>query len=660
MRKGIAVFSGRLLALLLVLALLPAGALASTLTADAGATTIEMSDTLYGLFFEDINYGADGGLYAELLQNRSFEYEDILNPRTTDHYNGWGFNLAFGSVGTAVVGTENPLNENNPTYMRVTCTKGDYRFANLGYQANSNFSGGIPVEEGKTYRCFVYMRNAGDFDGTVEIALTKRTGKSIAVPKSFTLTDEWQKYEVTFKSSYTEDAVLSFYLHGTGSVDFDMASLMPADAFGADWPNGGLRPDLVQALMDLKPRFLRFPGGCIVEGSYYRSNVYDWKDTVGPIEERRENFNTWGYMQSYGLGYYEYFMLAEALGAEPLPVVHSGLLCQARDVKEAPLTIEETRAYAQDILDLIEFANGDVTTQWGALRAEMGHPEPFGLKYLGIGNENWDVVYWTRFEILHDIVKEQHPEITIVSSAGPVAEGSLPASAWATIRAKFPDTIVDEHYYMSSDWFLNNMHRYDRYPRTTKVFLGEFAAHEATQPNGRRPNNLYSALCEAAYMTSLERNSDVVVMASYAPLMAREGMQQWTPDLIWFNAREVMLTPNYYVQQMFAETLGDQVVESSCDTINQRVYHVVTRTDDRLYVKLVNVSAYDEAMTLQLAGVPDGSAVCRQMTGDKNVTNTMYNKENIVPVKSRIAIEAGEAALTLPAYSVTILTFKLK
>ncbi len=645
-------------AIALLLVLLPVSALASTITADAGVTTVEMSDTLYGLFFEDINYGADGGLYAELLQNRSFEYEDILNPRTTDHYNGWGFNLSAGASGKAIVHTENPLNENNPTYMRVTCTKGDYRFANLGYQATT-FDGGVPVEAGKTYRCFVYLRNAGDFDGTVEIALTKRTGKSLAVPKRFTLTEEWQKYELTFTPSYTEDAVLSFIMHGTGSIDVDMASLMPADAFGADWPGGGLRPDLVQALMDLNPSFLRFPGGCIVEGSYYRSNFYDWKDTVGPIEERDENFNTWGYMMSYGLGYYEYFMLAEALGAEPLPVVHSGLLCQARDVFEAPLTIEETHAYAQDILDLIEFANGDVTTEWGALRAEMGHPEPFDLKYLGIGNENWDALYWTRFDILYNYVKEAHPEITVISSAGPVAEGALPANAWAKIRSRYPDTIVDEHYYMGGDWFLSHVNRYDSYPRTTKVFVGEYAAHEAVI-NGKRPNNLYSAVCEAAYMTGLERNSDVVAMASYAPLMARDGMQQWTPDLIWFNAREVLLTPNYYVQQMFAQTVGDQVVASQYDGLNQLVYHVVTRTEENLYVKLVNASAYEDAMTLSLANVPDGTASMTRLTGEKNAVNTFYRKDTVVPVAGEVAFADGTAQLVLPPYSVTILTFELQ
>ena len=645
------------LALILPLTALADAKTASTLTADADQTTIEMSDTLYGLFFEDINYGADGGLHAELLNNRSFEYEDVLFGKVTDHYTGWGFNLAFGATGTAKVMTEHPLNANNPTYMQVNCQKGEYRFANLGYQSTT-FSGGIPVEEGKTYRCFVYMRNAGDFDGQVEIALTKRTGKSIAVPKRFTLTDEWQKYEVTFKSQYTEDAVLSFILHGAGAVDFDMASLTPADAFGADWPNGGLRADLVQALKDLKPSFLRFPGGCVTEGSYYRKNFYDWKDTVGPIEERRENFNTWGYMQSYGLGYYEYFMLSEAIGAEPLPVVHSGLLCQARDVKEAPLTIAETKEYAQDLLDLIEFANGDVSTEWGALRAEMGHPEPFHLKYLGIGNENWDQVYWDRFGILYKAVKEAHPEITIISSAGPVAEGDMPARAWRTIRQKYADTIVDEHYYMDSNWFLNNVGRYDRYPRTTKVFVGEYACHEPDQ-GGRRPNNLYSALCEAAYMTGLERNSDVVAMASYAPLLAREGMQQWTPDLIWFNAREVLLTPNYYVQQMFASTVGDQVVASELDGLNKRIYHIVTRTEDRLYVKLVNVSAYADSMTLNLKNVPDGLASVTRLTGDKKAVNTFQNKDRVAPEKSRVTLENGSVSLELPAYSLTILTFKL-
>ncbi len=649
----------RILALLMVWLMLPAVASASTLTADASRTAAEMSDTLYGLFFEDINHGADGGLYAELLQNRSFEYEDILNPKDAEHYTGWGFNLAMGAKGKATLMREAPLHANNPTYMRVSCTKGAYRFANLGYQATA-FAGGIPVDEGKVYRCYVWMRSAGDFAGEVEISLTKRTGKAIAEPQRFVPTEAWQKYEMTFTAGSTEDAVLSFILHGTGAVDFDMASLIPADAFGVDWPGGGLRADLVQALQDLHPAFLRFPGGCVTEGSYYRSNFYNWKDTVGPVEERKENFNTWGYMQSYGLGYYEYFMLAEALGAEPLPVVHAGLLCQARNVKEPPLTIAETHGYAQDVLDLIEFANGSPDTEWGGLRARMGHPEPFNLRYLGLGNENWDQVYWDRFDILYQAVKAAYPEMEIISSAGPVAEGALPANAWRTIRAKYPDTIVDEHYYMDADWFLSHVGRYDRYPRTTRVFVGEYAAHEPVQGNGRRPNNLYSALCEAAYMTGLERNSDVVVMASYAPLMAREGMQQWTPDMIWFNAREVLLTPNYHVQAMFAATVGDQVVESLCETENGQLYHVVTRTEDKLYVKLVNVSDTAEEIALHLAHVPDGQVSCTRLTGERNAINTFQHRDRVAPTAGTEEIAGGRMTLHLPACSLTILTFALK
>ena len=293
-------------------------------------------------------------------------------------------------------------------------------------------------------------------------------------------------------------------------------------------------------------------------------------------------------------------------------------------------------------------------------RLVLGDYFLFNLKYLGIGNENWDQVYWDRFDILYKAVKEVHPEIRIISSAGPVAEGSLPSNAWRTIRQKYPDTIVDEHYYMGGDWFLNNIGRYDKYPRTTRVFVGEYAAHEAAQSNGRRPNNLYSALCEAAYMTGLERNSDVVVMASYAPLMAREGLQQWTPDLIWFNAREVLLTPNYHVQQMFAATVGDQVVQSSLDGLNKRIYHVVTRTDDKLYVKLVNVSDHADEMTLNLANVPDGSAVFTRLTGEKSAGNTFTRKDRVAPTSGECTIAAGTAQLTLPAYSLTILTFPLQ
>lgn len=646
----------RLAALLAALLLIPAASLAAALTADANATMAEMSDTLYGLFFEDINHAADGGLYAELLQNRSFEYQDILSPKSYDHYTGWLFGMTAGAKGGAQVMTGDPIHANNPTYVRVTCEEGEYRFANLGY-GGSALTGGVTVDAGARYKCFVYLR-AVDFAGQVEVGLQKRAGKNLAEPVLLTLSPDWQRYDLTFDCQEEADAVLSFKMLGTGSIEIDMASLMPEDCFGSHWPGGGLRSDLVQALMDLHPRFLRFPGGCVAEGSYYRANFYNWKDTVGPVEQRKENFNTWGYMQSYGLGFFEYFCLAEALGAEPLPVVHSGLLCQARDVLESPLTMAETREYAQDILDLIEFATGDVSTAWGALRAEMGHPEPFELNYLAIGNENWGNVYFDRYAVLSEAVRAAYPDIRLIVAAGPVAEGALPQESWRTIRRRFASDLVDEHYYMDSEWFLENTDRYDAYPRTTEVFLGEYAAHEPAAGT-RRPNNLYSALCEAAYLTGIERNSDVVRMACYAPLMARDGMVQWTPDLIWFNDREILLTPNYYVQQMFAQTLGNQVVESELDTDSNRLYHVVTRTEEVLYVKIVNVSENMEEIRLSLANVPDSTAKFTRLAGEKKATNS-FSRERVYPTEGECAVAGGEATLKLPAYSLTILTFQLK
>ncbi len=642
----------RFVSLLAALLLLLTPACADTLSADANVIVHEVSDTLYGLFFEDINHAADGGLYAELLQNRSFEYEDILNPNRYDHFTGWQFNIAPGVK--AAVATDSPLHANNPTYVRVTLTGGGYRLMNLGYGGNA-LRGGIAVTKGESYDCSICLR-AADFEGTVDLTLTDRGGRALSEPMHIAPTSEWKKYQGVLTADKTADTCLSVTLTGVGALDIDMASLMPLDRFGKEYPGGGLRRDLVEALIDLSPRFLRFPGGCVAEGSYCRENFYNWKDTVGPVETRKENFNTWGYMQSYGIGFYEYFCLAEAIGALPLPVVHAGLLCQAREVRESPLTLAETEAYAQDILDLIEFATGDPSTKWGALRAEMGHPAPFNLRYLAIGNENWDNVYFDRYAVLSEIVKERYPNITCIVAAGPVAEGALIQNSWRVIRSRFADSMVDEHYYMDSDWFLRNTQRYDRYPRTTEVFLGEFAAHEKAQ-GAKRPNNLYSALCEAAYMTGIERNGDIVRMCCYAPLFARDGMQQWTPDLIWFNAREVLKTPNYYVQRMFANTLGDRLVDSACD--GQKLYHVVTRTDQALYVKLVSLSSEAKEIELSLGNVPDGVGHIQCLSGQPKAVNTFASPDTLVPVESECGIEGGQAMITLPPYSVTVLTFPL-
>lgn len=640
--------------LMAFLLLLPQPSHAATITANVEDITHEISDTLYGLFFEDINHAADGGLYAELLQNRSFEYENLLNPQRHDHYTGWLFNITAGAKGTVSVETDAPLNESNPTYIRANVETAPYRLANAGY-TTSALRGGVPVDEGGSYDFFIYLRNAG-FEGTVDVAITDRAANPLSEVLTITPGDTWQRYDARFTAAQTADAFLTLTLNGTGHVDIDMASLMPANRVGADWPGGGLRRDLVDTLAALHPRFLRFPGGCVAEGSYIRSNVYDWKKTIGPVETRKENFNTWGYMQSYGLGYYEYFCLAELLGAQPLPVVHAGLLCQARDVKEPAFSLDETRAYAQDLLDLIEFANGDIVSHWGALRAEMGHPEPFGLRYIAIGNENWGTAYFTRYKILSQAVKAAYPDVTCIVAAGPVAEGPLINDSWNNIRRDFADSLVDEHYYMDSEWFLQHTDRYDRYPRTTQVFLGEYAAHEPVQGN-RRPNNLRSALCEAAYLTGIERNSDVVRMACYAPLMARDGMFQWSPNLIWFDGRSVMKTPNYYVQQMFAASLGDDVVSSHAE--GAALYHVVTRTDSAVQVKAVNLAEVPEPLTLHLPGVPDGTGGFTQLSGEPGQQNSLMKPDRIIPLHGECNIADGQATMILPANSVTVVQFSL-
>lgn len=648
---------GRWLLCVLVCLGLAGSALAepAVLTVDADAVLHEMSNTLYGLFFEDINHAADGGLYAELLQNRSFEYENLLNPQRFDHYTGWTFNFLAGGSGKIALMDEAPLHENNAHYLRVTVKEDGYTIANNGYDA-SVLVGGIPVQAGAVYDVSLYLR-AQDYQGTVTVALAHSTGDLLSDELILRPGSDWIKMEgklTALDDASRETGFLLLTFHGQGDVDVDMASLMPEERFGKEWPGGGLRADLVEVLQALHPTFLRFPGGCVAEGSYYRSNFYNWKDTVGAVETRKENYNTWGYMQSYGLGYYEYFCLAEELGALPLPVVHAGLLCQARDVMEAPIPMAELDAYMEDVLDLIEFARGDVDTEWGSLRAEMGHPQPFDLRYLAIGNENWGDVYYNRYEVISNAVKEVWPDITTIVAAGPVADNT---ANWNSIRSRFADSLVDEHYYMDSDWFPANVNRYDSYPRTTKVFLGEYAAHEPVTGN-KRPNNLYSALCEAAYLTGIERNSDVVAMCCYAPLLARDGMQQWTPDLIWFRDTEVLLTPNYYVQQMFAATAGKQVVESEW-TGSADVYQVVTRTEDVLYVKLVNLSDAPCDVEVQLRGVPDGEGTAVCLSGDRAAQNTFASPETVVPTTHACTVRQGILTLTLPAYAATIYTLPL-
>ena len=648
-----------LMILAAILMLSGSAAAGETLYVDRETGLHPISQTLYGLFFEDINHAADGGLYAELLQNRSFEFEELLNPARHQHLTGWIFDALAGGSGKAEIRTENPLNDNNPTYVRITAEQ-DYAFQNLGY-GQSAFQGGIPIRAGETYDLSLWIRRpegteAAENLPALTVQLTSRAGTPLSEAAVFEAENGWTKRTAVLMAlEDAENACLTFRLREAGQVEIDMASLMPQDRIGAEWPGGGVRRDLTEALKELQPRFLRFPGGCVAEGSWVWDNLYRWKDTVGLPEERKENWNTWGYMQSYGIGFYEYFCLCEEIGALPLPVVGSGVLCQAREPAESPMDDEALEAWIRDILDLTDFALGGADTEWGAKRIAMGHAEPFDLRFLAIGNENWANVYFDRYEKIRNRVKAYRPEITCIVANGPVAEGSLYYSGRSAIRSRFPEDVADEHYYMESGWFLKNTHRYDLYPREPRIFLGEYAAHEPAA-GGSRPNNLYSALCEAAYLTGIERNSDLVVMSCYAPLLARVGLDQWTPDLIWFTGSQVIRTPNYYIQQMFSRTLGEELAESSWDELTgtqaeqEGLYQAASRkADGTLYVKIVNISGREKEILLLGADEAPLTGTGMILSGNRQDVNSAGN-ERIHPEDVSFS-----GSLTLPGYAAAVL-----
>ncbi len=626
---------------------------------DTQSRGIAISPTLYGVFFEDINYAADGGLYAQLLRNRSFEYRSLQNPTRYDALTGWMFNHRNKGAGKAELMSADPIHPNNPNYMRVTVEGGDYRIVNAGFPKQDTRPG-ITVKKDAEYRFSIWLRQV-DFEGEILVALEDSKGtllsNEIAVKPDGTDFQELDGFRLTGLADGT--VWLRMLVRGAGAFDMDMASLLPSDCYGADWQNGGLRRDLVQALKDLKPSFLRFPGGCVVEGSYYKRNFYNWKDTIGPLETRKENENTWGYMQSYGLGFHEYFQLCEDIGALPLPVVHAGVLCQARGTDEPPTLKAEMDAHIQDVLDLLEYALGGTDTAWGRKRAENGHPEPFDLRYLAIGNENWGAEYFSRYGQIEKAVKAAYPDIVCVVAAGPVADGGLFEDNWRRIRAGFPKDMVDEHYYMASDWFLKNVDRYDRYDRNgNPIFLGEYAAHEPAI-SGRRPNNLYSALCEAAYLTGIERNSDLVRLSCYAPLFAREGFAQWTPDMIWFNESDVLKTPNYYVQQIFSTTRGDYLLEDACGEAG--VYTLATGGSQTIALKLVNVSGERKEIEVALQGSGfTGEAQSLVLGGEsKTAINTFGSPHQAAPQAIRVDFSEGKALISVPEYGLISITVPL-
>lgn len=520
---------------------------------------IDISDNLYGLFFEDINFALDGGMYAEKVINRSFEFADELANNGNLH----GYTVLKGA--NLEVINKNGLNENNPSYAKLTTSE-----KNVGF-LNDGFLEGMYFEKDKDYRFTVYIKS-DSYKDRIKVSLKDKKGNEIGVGYFDDITNEWDKKEVIIKSNETvENGCLSFTLENEGEVFVDMVSLFPVDAYKNR--ENGLRNDMVKMLEELNPTFLRFPGGCIVEGNPLE-NAYNWKDTVGDVSERKQNENLWlgtknyPYYQSYGVGFFEYFQLCEDLGAKAIPVVNCGMSCQARSVGQTNTLalIDDIDTYVQDALDLVEFCRGDETTTWGKVRVDMGHPEPFEIEYIGIGNEQWNSEYFERYIYFVEAFREQYPDIKLITTSGPMASGELFDYAWTKIEqhkydeVKYAD-LVDEHYYNEPEWFLKHIDKYDSYDRNgAEVFLGEFAA---------KSNTLKAALSEAAYMTALEKNSDVVKMVAYAPLFGNTVSSQWTPDMIWFNNSEVFGSVNYYMQKMFANNVGDYIINSQLENVEK-------------------------------------------------------------------------------------------
>lgn len=657
-----------LLAGLLLLSTAMAEPVKVTISLDRGGKPI--SDALFGIFFEDLNYAADGGLYAELVQNRSFEYSTAEQSAWGPLF-GWERVALGGGEAKLGVGDARPVHPNNPHYLllEVTNPGEGAGVANRGFDA-------LPVEAGKSYRLsfWAYQTFMGIKWGApgpdaarpmpVLARLEGESGEVLAEQRFEVGGRAWTQYRAEFKPLRSAGkARLALYALKQGGLALDMVSLMPKDTFKGR--ENGLRRDLAEAIAALQPRFMRFPGGCLVHGPGPRK-YYDWKKTVGPLEARAAERNSWGYHQTFGLGYFEYFQLCENLGALPLPVVTAGVCCQhAGDSPghgQEGLPLEEMKAYVQDVLDLIEWANGPVDSKWGSVRAAAGHPAPFGLKYLGVGNE--DAItpdFKVRFEMLFRALQDKHPEIVVVGTSGPFPDGEDFDLGWAFAREKNVP-VVDEHYYRSPDWFWDNLQRYDAYDRKgPKVYVGEYAAHDT----GRR-STLRTALAEAAFLTSLERNGDHVLFASYAPLLARRGHTQWTPDMIYFNETSVYPTINYEVQRLFGRNRGDYFLETRVAGAEKALRLAVSAVRDSasgdVIVKIVNGTDTVQSVHLALNGLKSGgaSAVRTVLTGPgPDAVNSDDGDAVVVPREEPLTLKP-QSEQTVAAHSLTVLRLQAR
>ncbi len=611
----------------------------------------KISDMLMGIFFEDINYAADGGLYAELVQNREFEYQ--LSDRkgrdpSWNAYKAWSLS---GDGATFTIDTVAPVHPNNKHFAVLDIKKQGAALVNEGFN-------GIAVKQGEKYNFSVFAKALEGKKSNLLVRLVSDNGEVVAESKAKSLTGNWKKLETQLTANKTEvNAKIEVIPQGVGKVALDVVSLFPQNTFMGH--KNGLRADLAQVIADIKPRFVRFPGGCVAHGDGLE-NIYHWNRTVGPLEARVHQRNIWNYHQSAGLGYFEYFQFCEDIGAEPLPVLAAGVPCQNSSCgghgQQGGIPMCEMGDYVQEVLDLIEWANGDKNTKWGKVRAEAGHPEPFNLKYIGIGNEDLiNDIFAERFTMIFNAVKEKYPEITVIGTVGPFYTGTDYVEGWK-LATELKVPMVDEHYYQTPGWFIHNQDFYDRYDRTkSKVYLGEYAAH---LPG--RPNNIETALSEALYLTSVERNADVVNMTSYAPLLAKEGYTQWNPDLIYFNNTEVKPTVGYYVQKLYGNNSGDSYIPSQVklsenrEDVKKRVAISVVEDSNSgdVIVKLVNLLPSDVDAAIDLTGmdVAESEAILSVLKGTPD-------DKTAKPVESKISV-SGNFEYTLPAYSFSVIRIK--
>jgi len=635
------------------------------LLVDIKETGIKIQPTMYGIFFEDINFAADGGLYAEMIKNRSFEF-------TIDPLMGWKqpnsdrHSLNKNSGNATIIKYADYTGNLNYCRVNINDDKG-YQLINEGYR-------GMGITKNSIYNLnLAALKKSGNVTKIIVQFIDKdnnQLGETYISPDS----EYWKTYTAQIRATKTEArAQIKITFEGTGTVDLDMISLFPEDTWKGR--KNGLRKDIVQLLSDLNPGFVRFPGGCIVEGRTL-ARRYQWKKTVGPVENRELLVNRWNtefghkltpdYYQSFGIGFFEYFLLSDDLDAEPLPILSCGMACQFNTGELVPM--DKLEPYVQDALDLIEFANGSVDTPWGKVRKDMGHPEPFNLKYIGVGNEQWGPDYIERYKVFATAIKAAYPDIIIVSGSGPFPDGDYFEYGMKELK-KLNAEIIDEHYYRSPDWFRDNATRYDNYDRNgPKIFAGEYAAHPSNVEDGPKENNWEAALSESAFMTGLERNAEVINLTSYAPLMAHIDAFQWAPDLIWFNNLESYGTANYQVQKLFSTNSGTDLISITQDakplTGQHNLYASAvkdTKTNE-IIIKVVNTAAVKQNLKIKIKEgfLQNKGSIITLQSDDLLAINSFESPNHITPKTNEFQIKNSSIEISIPMYSVNVIKAKIK